>query len=60
MDIVIPRVDISLSYKAMIVHLRMRRAMNSPNLLALGLVINIRVGALPIDKVAMGVMRMFI
>ena len=60
MDIVVPRVDKSLWDKATIVLLGMKSEMSTPNLLSLGLVRKMRVGALPIEIVAISVMRMFI
>ena len=60
MDMVDLRIDKSLPDKATLVLLVMIKVMSTPHLLAIGAVRNMRVGAWPIDMVAMGVVRVVI
>lgn len=60
MDIVVLRIDKSVSDKATLVLLGIRRVISTLDLLALCLVRNIRVGFLLVEMVAMGMVRVVI
>ena len=60
MDIVVLRIDKSVSDKATIVLLGIRRVISTLDLLALCFVRNIRVGSWLVERVAMGMVRVVI
>lgn len=60
MDIVVLRIDKSVSDKATIVLLGIRRVISTLDLLALCFVRNIRVGSWLVEMVAMGMVRVVI
>ena len=53
MHMVVLRIDKTLPKKANVVHLGMRKVMSIPDLLALGVARNMRMGVLPVEMVAM-------